>query len=110
MSCSDKCARNRRVDPKALTGGHSHQGVKSWIFWQRLWLEFCSWRTLLPCSPTCADASARLIGNTGGSGRSRLRPKDLLNRDATLERLQVPIQRRVELLHHQRPERLRSPL
>ena len=49
---------------------------------------------------------ARPIGNTGRSGRSRLRPKGLLNRDATLERLQVPIQRRVELLHHQRPERL----
>ena len=24
--CSDTCARNRRVDPKALIGGHSHQG------------------------------------------------------------------------------------
>ena len=56
------------------------------------------------------DIGARLIGGTGGSGRSRLLSEGLLNRDATLERLHVPIQRRIKLLHHQRPERLRSPL
>src|SRR3954469_25144094 len=46
--------------------------IEPWMCWQGLWLGFCSWRTLLPCSPSDADGKSlpsdqtpRLSGASG---------------------------------------------
>src|SRR3954469_11744696 len=41
--------------PPRYQAGSRIREFKSWMFWQGLWLGFCSWRTLRPCSPTDGD-------------------------------------------------------
>ena len=55
---SDKDARDRPHRSHSAERWVYVWEIEPWMCWQGLWLGFCSWRTLLPCSPSDADGKS----------------------------------------------------